>query len=148
VIARLAKKAWSMRRILLVLAVAAMVVAMLGVSAGPALADHRDHRDRFGDRDFFGVLDKDDDNGFNDGRDLRRFDNDDDDDFSPICGDADLEPELILGFGFVCIDEDDLDDLQRFDDDDLDDLRRFDDNDFADLRSFDDDSFGERFLVG
>jgi len=50
-----------MRRILLVVAVAAMAVAMLGFSAGPALANDRDrdHRDRH-DRDIFVVLDEDD----------------------------------------------------------------------------------------
>jgi len=49
-----------MRRLLLVLAVGAVMAAMLGLSASPALANDRDrdHRDRH-DRDTFFVLDDD-----------------------------------------------------------------------------------------
>ena len=67
-----------MRRMLLVVAVAAIAVALLGGSAGPALAndrDHRDHRDRFfSDRDRF----------FND-HDFVVFDFDDEDDNDWAC---------------------------------------------------------------
>ncbi len=73
-----------MRRMLLILAAAAMMVAILGVSAGPALADDRDRGDHFrgvhdddflGREDFLGAIHDDDD--------------DDEDDWACVPWDAD-----------------------------------------------------------
>jgi len=82
-----------MRRILLVLAISAMLVAMLGASAVPVIADD------LGDLDS-GVFDDDDDgdDGLFDGG-------------GPICPDEDEQPELIVCFGFVCVDADDHHDV-------------------------------------
>ncbi len=119
-----------MRRILLVVAMAAMVVAMLGVSAGPALADH------VGGVVDDGVIDDsvlddgvlDDDDGVLDDGVL-----DDDDEGGVICPDEDEEAELLLGFGFVCVDDDDDEDKLDHSHsinhhDDLDDSWGFDDH--------------------
>ena len=106
-----------MRRTMLVLALAAMLVAVLGASAVPAVADHLEDLDNGVLDDPEGVLDDDDDEGILD-------DGDDDDeglsDGGVICPDEGDEAELILGVGFVCVDDDDeLDDGDDdFDDDD------------------------------
>jgi hypothetical protein len=92
-----------MRRILLVLAMAAMLVAMLSASAAPVVADN------FGDLgsrlfdEHEGLFDDDDDDGLVDRG-------------GPICFPDDEQAELIVGFGFVCVEADDRHDV--FDDDD------------------------------
>jgi len=108
-----------MRRILFVLTVAALMAAMM-LTAAPAMAD-----DLFDDNDLdhFRVLNDNDvlDNGLFDhalfGND-RRVLFDDDGLFNgggPICHDADTEEVLIRRAGFVCVDENDLDDLHFVD---------------------------------
>jgi len=119
-----------MRRILLILAVAAMVVAMLGVSAAPALADRSDFGDRFVNRDLEDLFDEDED--------------DDGDDFC-ILGTTEedvLVPEETV-FGTTDFDVVSLD-VPCDDDDDDDD----DDFDVFDVDRFDHDRFGEHFFVG
>ena len=135
-----------MRRITMLLMAAAFMAVMMVASAAPAMAN-----DLFDDNDldhFGGVLNDNDvlDNDLFDNDHRHLFDNDrrdlfDDNDRhglfnggGPICHDADTEPELIVGIGFVCVDEDHLFDRHLFDNDrrDLFDNDRrdlFDDND-------------------
>ncbi len=117
-----------MRRMLLVLALAAMMVAMLGVSAGPALADHQDHG-RFDHR--VGFLDDDD---HIDHLGTHRFhDDEDDDDWACVPWDAedlgtadiffvDSPADCPSGYRTQLILGDDDDDNDDDDDDDLDHL--------------------------
>jgi hypothetical protein len=110
-----------MRRILFVLTVAALVAAMM-LTAAPAMAN-----DLFDGNDldhFGGVLNDNDvlDNGLFEhalfGNDRRGDLFDDDglfDGGGPICHDADTERVFIRGAGFVCVDENDLDDLHFVD---------------------------------
>ena len=110
-----------MRRITMLLMAAAFMAVMMVASAAPAMAN-----DLFDDNDldhFGGVLND------NEVLDNDLFDNDRRDLFDgggPICHDADTEPELIVGIGFVCVDEDHLFDRHLFDNDRRGDL--FDDN--------------------
>jgi len=117
-----------MRRIIMLLAAAAFMAVMMVASAAPAMAN-----DLFDDNDLdhFRVLDDNDvlDNDLFDNDHRHLFDNDRRDLFGdndrrglfdgggPICHDADTEPELIVGIGFVCIDEDHLFDRHLFDND-------------------------------
>ena len=137
-----------MRRITMLLMAAAFMAVMMVASAAPAMANDLFNNDN---GNFVGgVLNDDNDLFDNDHRHL--FDNDrrdlfDDNDRrglfdggGPICHDADTEPELIVGIGFVCVDEDHLFDRHLFDNDRRGDLF---DNDRRDL--FDDDSRGDNF---
>ena len=117
-----------MRRITMLLMAAAFMAVMMVASAAPAMAN-----DLFDDNDLdhFRVLDDNDvlDNDLFDNDHRHLFDNDRRDLFGdndrrglfdgggPICHDADTEPELIVGIGFVCIDEDHLFDRHLFDND-------------------------------
>jgi hypothetical protein len=90
----------------MVLAVAALMAAMMVVMSAPAMANDLFNNDN-------DVLD-------NDLFDHDLFDNDRRglfDGGGPICHDADTEPELIVGIGFVCVDEDHLFDRHLFDND-------------------------------
>ena len=144
-----------MRRILLVFAVGAVMSAMLGFSASPALADDRDHhkdhhQDRFRDVDFV-VLDFDDedDDFFDRGRFdffvLNRDEEEDENDWACVddfgnalffvegptdCPEG-TRADLILGANDENDNDHDLGDLRRFD--------RFGDR-FG-------DRFNDRFLV-
>src|SRR5829696_8859466 len=76
-----------MRRILLVLGMGAMMAAMLGLSASPALADHLDDRDHsvFDDHDsvfdeHYSVFDDHREDIFDDHDHVDPFDDEDDDD--------------------------------------------------------------------
>ena len=115
-------------------AVAASMAAMMVVMSAPAMANDLFNNDNdVLDNDLF---DNDHRHLFdNDRRDL--FDDNDRrglfDGGGPICHDADTEPELIVGIGFVCVDEDHLFDRHLFDND----RRDFFDNDRRDL--FDND---------
>ncbi len=92
-----------MRRMLLVLAMAAMLVTMLNAYAAPVIANN------------FGGLDS---RLFDEHEGL--FDDDDGEELSegggPICFAEDDKAELIVGFGFVCVEADERHDV--FDDDD------------------------------
>ena len=115
-----------MRRILLVVVVAAMTAAMLGISAAPALAMHRDDRDRLHDHDIF---DHD--------RDILVFDEDDNDWLCTVDGVVFFVdgPTDCPGTAHLVFDEDhnDIDFIgaHRFHDDfGLSDFRRFDNDIF------------------
>ena len=139
-----------MRRITMLLMAAAFMAVMMVASAAPAMAN-----DLFDDNDLdhFRVLDDNDvlDNDLFDNDHRHLFDNERRDLFGdnarrglfdgggPICHDADTEPELIVGIGFVCIDEDHLFDRHLFDND----RRDLFDNDRRDL--FDNDRRGDLF---
>ena len=137
----------------MVSAVAALMAAMLVVMSAPAMAidlfDHDIDLDHFGVLNDNDVLDNDlfDNDLFDNDHHRLFFDNDrrdlfDDNDRrgdlfdggGPICHDADTEPELIVGIGFVCVDEDHLFDNDR---------RDLFDNDRRDL--FDNDRRGDLF---
>jgi len=136
----------------MVSAVAALMAAMLVVMSAPAMAndlfDHDIDIDHFGVLNDNDVLDNDlfDNDLFDNDHHRLFFDNDrrdlfDDNDRrglfdggGPICDDADTEPELIVGIGFVCVDEDHLFDRHLFFDNDRRDL--FDNDRRGDL--FDD----------
>ena len=140
-----------MRRITMLLMAAAFMAVMMVASAAPAMAN--DLFDNDNDLDHFRVLDDNDvlDNDLFDNDHRHLFDNDRRDLFGdndrrglfdgggPICHDADTEPELIVGIGFVCIDEDHLFDRHLFDND----RRDLFDNDRRDL--FDNDRRGDLF---
>ena len=128
-----------MRRITMLLMAAAFMALMMVASAAPAMAN--DLFDNDNNLDHFRVLNDNDvlDNDLFDNDHRHLFDNDRRDLFGdndrrglfdgggPICHDADTEPELIVGIGFVCVDEDHLFDRRDlFDNDRRGDL--FDDN--------------------
>ena len=131
-------------RISMLLPAAALMALMMVASAAPAMANDLFNHDL--DVDHLGALNHNDVLDHNDLFDRplfdrALFDNDrrdlfDDNDRrglfdggGPICHDADTEPELIVGIGFVCVDEDHLFDRHLFDND----RRDFFDNDRRDL---------------
>ena len=92
-----------MRQILLVLAMAATLVAMLSAYAAPVIADNFGGLDSRLFDEHEGLFDDDDDEELSDGG-------------GPICFADDEQAELIVGFGFVCVEADDRHGV--FDDDD------------------------------
>jgi len=104
----------------MLLMAAAFMALMMVASAAPAMAN--DLFDNDNDLDHFGGVNDNDvlDNDLFDNDHRHLFDNDRRglfDGGGPICHDADTEPELIVGIGFVCVDEDHLFDRHLFDND-------------------------------